>query len=85
MVEIVSWNIQKGIGMDLRRDLARTARVLEDTGADVIGLQEVLRTTELDQAAELAGALGMQLAWGPARPVEGGTYGNALLVRGTVH
>ncbi len=84
MLEIVSWNIQKGIGMDLRRDLARTARVLEETGADVIGLQEVRRTDEVDQAAVLAAALGMTLAWGPARPTRGGTYGNALLVRGEV-
>ncbi|HEY8086291.1 MAG TPA: endonuclease/exonuclease/phosphatase family protein, partial [Polyangiaceae bacterium] len=65
MIEIVSWNIQKGIGMDLRRDFLRTARVLEETGADVIGLQEVLRTGAFDQAGVLAGALGMALAWGP--------------------
>jgi endonuclease/exonuclease/phosphatase family metal-dependent hydrolase len=84
MVEVVSWNIQKGIGTDLRRDLARTARVLGAIGADLVGLQEVLRTGEVDQAETLAGALGMALAWGPARAVKDGTYGNALLVRGDV-
>jgi endonuclease/exonuclease/phosphatase family metal-dependent hydrolase len=84
MTDIVSWNIQKGIGLDLRRDLGRTSRALAAIGADVVGLQEVLRTDAVDQAATLAGALGMALAWGPARPVKNGTYGNALLVRGDV-
>jgi endonuclease/exonuclease/phosphatase family metal-dependent hydrolase len=83
-MRIVSWNIQKGIGMDARRDLARTARVLAVAGADVVGLQEVMRTDKCDQAAVLAGALGMALAWGPARPLKDGTYGNAVLVRGEV-
>jgi endonuclease/exonuclease/phosphatase family metal-dependent hydrolase len=83
-VRIVSWNIQKGIGVDLQRNLPRTARVLSELAPDVVGLQEVLRTDRCDQAAALADALGLQMAWGPARAVAGGTYGNALLVRGRV-
>jgi endonuclease/exonuclease/phosphatase family metal-dependent hydrolase len=83
-LRIVSWNIQKGIGVDLRRDLRRTASVLSALSADVVGLQEVLRTAMLDQAAELARALDMELAWAAARPIPGGSYGNALLVRGRV-
>jgi endonuclease/exonuclease/phosphatase family metal-dependent hydrolase len=79
---IVSWNIQKGIGVDLRRDLDRTARVLRALDADVIGLQEVLRVEGMDQAEALARALDMELAWGPARAARGRTFGNALLVRG---
>lgn len=84
MVRVASWNIQKGIGMDLRRDLARTARVLSACDYDVIGLQEVVRSEAHDQAALLARVLGMTLAWGPARRLRDGTYGNALLVRGEV-
>jgi endonuclease/exonuclease/phosphatase family metal-dependent hydrolase len=83
-MRIVSWNIQKGIGVDLRRDLGRTTRVLRELSPDVVGLQEVLRIERCDQAAELARSLDLQLAWGTARPVRGGTYGNALLVRGRV-
>jgi endonuclease/exonuclease/phosphatase family metal-dependent hydrolase len=83
-LHVVSWNIQKGIGTDFRRDLDRTARVLAALEPDVIGLQEVLRTEEVDQAMLLARALDMQLAWGPARNITGGTFGNALLVRGEV-
>ncbi len=89
-IDVVSWNIQKGIGVDFRRDLARTARVLAACKADVIGLQEVMRTGEADQAQLLADALGMSLAWGPARNLRSsrsagaGSFGNAVLVRGSV-
>ena len=75
-LRIVSWNIQKGIGMDFRRDLDRTVRVLAEADADVIGLQEVLE----HQADLVARALDTDWAWGPARP----RYGNALYVRGDV-
>ena len=80
----VSWNIQKGIGMDFRRDLARTTDVLAALEPDVIGLQEVLRVRQVDQAAKIAERLGMTLTWGEARKTRDGTYGNALLVRGEV-
>jgi endonuclease/exonuclease/phosphatase family metal-dependent hydrolase len=81
---IVSWNIQKGIGMDLRRDVARTADVLAALAPDVVGLQEVLRVRGMDQAASIAERLGMTLTWGEARKTRDGSYGNALLVRGDV-
>lgn len=84
-MRVVTWNIQKGIGLDFRRDLGRTVKVLEGLGADVIGLQEVLRTGEGDQAETVARELGMDLAWGRARAARGGEYGNALLVRGAAH
>lgn len=82
---VVSWNIQKAIGLDLRRDLARTASVLASLDADVIGLQEVLRESGRDQAAWLGRELGMELAWGPARKTRRGEFGNAALVRGRAH
>jgi endonuclease/exonuclease/phosphatase family metal-dependent hydrolase len=83
-IRIVTWNIQKGVGIDLRRDLRRTASVLAGLRPAVIGLQEVVRTARLDQAAELARHLDMELAWGSARALPTGSYGNALLVRGRV-
>jgi len=83
-VRVVTWNIQKGMGVDFRRDLRRTAATLGAMDADVVALQEVLRTRVIDQAATLGSALEMQLAWGPARTVRGGAYGNALLVHGSV-
>jgi endonuclease/exonuclease/phosphatase family metal-dependent hydrolase len=83
-LRIVSWNIQKGIGMDARPDLARTADTLASFDPDVVGLQEVIRAKGNDQAALLADRTGLRLAWGPARPTRRGEYGNALLVRGEV-
>lgn len=83
-LDIASWNIQKCVGVDFRRDVARTTRILAALHADVIGLQEVIRTSEMDQADSIARALDMSLAWGPARDVRDGTFGNALLVRGEV-
>lgn len=84
-LHVVSWNIQKGFGADFRRDLDRTASVLAALAADVMGLQEVVRTSESDQAALLAQALEAKLAWGPARALRnGGSFGNALLVRGGI-
>ncbi len=83
-MEIVSWNVQKCVGVDFRRDVLRVARVLAEHDADIIGLQEVLRIEGMDQAASIAHALAMNLAWGPARTVRKGTFGNALLVRGEI-
>ena len=37
---IASYNIHKGVGTDRRRDLARTAAVIAEIGADILALQE---------------------------------------------
>ena len=84
MPTIATWNIQKGVGTDFRRRIDRTADVLASVDADVVGLQEVMRTRACDQAEHVARRLGCELAWGPARALRDGTYGNALLVRGRV-
>jgi endonuclease/exonuclease/phosphatase family metal-dependent hydrolase len=70
--------------MDFRRDVRRTTDVLSALDADVIGLEEVLRVHRMDQARDIAEALGMTLVWGEARKTRDGSYGNALLVRGEV-
>jgi endonuclease/exonuclease/phosphatase family metal-dependent hydrolase len=90
-VRLVTFNTHHGVGGDQRHDLPRLARVLADTDADVICLQEVdrhygARSEDVDQALLLSRALDMQLAWGPAidEPRPDGSarqYGNALLSR----
>ena len=84
-ITVVSYNIHRGIGLDRRRDLDRTAAVIAETGADVVGLQEVIRedSTRIgDQAMHLAQRLGMTMIMGETRPHgAAGTYGNALLTR----
>jgi endonuclease/exonuclease/phosphatase family metal-dependent hydrolase len=79
-----SYNIHRGLGLDRRLDLDRTAAVIAEMSPDVIGLQEVIRQdgdAHQDQAAYLASRLGMELVMGVARPYRGGTYGNAVLTR----
>jgi len=85
---VASYNIHKGIGADRRRDLARTAAVIAEIGADILALQEVdtrfgTRTGLLDLAAlqRDLGLIAVPLAGnGPAH----GWHGNLLLVRGAV-
>ena len=72
-------------------DLDRLAHVIRSSGADIIGLNEVLHPVTTDQRsyaplAELAEKLGMQYAFGPSGwidygPTWHGPVGNALLSR----
>lgn len=39
-LSVASYNIHKGVGTDRRRDLARTAAVIAEIGADILALQE---------------------------------------------
>jgi endonuclease/exonuclease/phosphatase family metal-dependent hydrolase len=72
---VASYNIHRGVGLDRRLDLARTAAVIAETGAAVAAIQEVVR----DQAEYLARALGMTAVMGAA--LASGAYGNAVLTR----
>jgi endonuclease/exonuclease/phosphatase family metal-dependent hydrolase len=59
--------------------------VIEELGADIVGLQEVDARYHVedgdDQAEYLAGATGMTAVSGPALVRHRGTYGNAVLTR----
>src|SRR5262245_11207746 len=52
---------------------------LRKLAPDVIGLQEVLRFTDFDQASLVAVDLGYQIAWGKASENHGFPMGNAIL------
>ncbi|MGE9808824.1 endonuclease/exonuclease/phosphatase family protein [Janibacter sp. G1551] len=67
-VTIATYNIHHAAGTDGVLDVERIARVLEDTGASVIGLQEVdnhwgARSDFADQAAVLAELLDMNVCY----------------------
>ncbi|MFD0686735.1 endonuclease/exonuclease/phosphatase family protein [Actinomadura fibrosa] len=69
-VRVASYNINAGVGVDGKFDLARTVAALRGLNADVIGLQEVdvhwgERSGWRDVAGELAGALGMRSYFAP--------------------
>jgi endonuclease/exonuclease/phosphatase family metal-dependent hydrolase len=79
-VRLATFNIKHGE----RRGLEAVAEVIREARADLVGLQEVdvgcRRSACTDQPAELARMLGMTAGFAAALPLEGGTYGNALLV-----
>ena len=86
-MRVVTWNIQHGRRHDDGRpDPAALAEVCSALGADVLALQEVDRGTArvggVDLLGVAAAATGLTPVDGPARPLEGGTCGNALLVAG---
>jgi endonuclease/exonuclease/phosphatase family metal-dependent hydrolase len=76
-IVVVSYNIHRGVGLDLQLDLDRIGAIIAETRADVAALQEVFD----DQAESLAQALGMTLVMGEARAWGEGRYGNAVLTR----
>lgn len=86
-MRIATFNIQHGVAAD--GGVSNIDSVIEacrDLDADLLALQEVDRgvgrTGRIDQAAEIASALDSTYTFGVACKLDGGTYGNALLVRG---
>ncbi|MFB0833430.1 endonuclease/exonuclease/phosphatase family protein [Arthrobacter halodurans] len=90
-VRVMSFNIHHGADGEDDLNLERTARVIEQSGAEIIGLQEVdnhwsSRSDFVDQAAWLADRLDMHFAYGAnldEAPLDGAAdnrqYGNAVL------
>ncbi|MGJ9404790.1 endonuclease/exonuclease/phosphatase family protein [Nesterenkonia aurantiaca] len=90
-VTVMSFNIHYGADGENLFDLDRTASVIEDSGAEIIGLQEVdnhwgARSDFIDEAEWLADRLDMHVVYGanldePPLPgdVDNRQYGNAIL------
>ncbi|MDF1800009.1 MAG: endonuclease/exonuclease/phosphatase family protein [Planctomycetota bacterium] len=82
---LLTYNIHHGEGDDGVFDLERQARVILDSGADLVVLQEVDvgtgRAGGVDQATELGRLTGMHATFAEAMPYDGGSYGEALLSR----
>ncbi len=81
-VKVMTYNIHSGYNVDGSQDFEAIARVIEDSGADIIGLQEVSRGRLMDGAVDmttwLSRRLEMQVLFlGTGEP----TWGNALLSR----
>ncbi|MEW6723811.1 MAG: endonuclease/exonuclease/phosphatase family protein [Bacillota bacterium] len=82
----LSYNIRHGRGLDRRVSLDRIATVLADSGADIIGLNEVDRRVPRSRWQDQARFLGQQLGFNHVfgtnvRWALLGEYGNALLSR----
>lgn len=91
IVKVMSFNIAHGLGMDGVTNLERTATVIEDSCASIIGLQEVdrffgERSLFMDQVEWLGNRLGMHTAYGAnmdfssdQTDMPNQQYGNAIL------
>jgi len=81
-VKIMTYNLHNGFNTDGRLDMEALAQVIEESGADVIGLQEVSRgwviNGSVDMLQWLSQRLGMPYVAGPT---EGLLWGNAILSR----
>lgn len=84
-LNVMSYNIHVGIGMDKKLDLARIAEVIKRQRIDIVGLQEVdrgvERTGRVDEIKELARLTGMDYAFAHNLDYQGGQYGVAVLSR----
>lgn len=86
-MRIATFNIQHGRGADGGSpDLDELIETCVGFDADVLALQEVdrnaARSSNADQAKEIAQAMGASYTFGTTQRVSGGEYGNALIVRG---
>lgn len=84
-VNIMSYNIKSGQGMDGKRDIKRAAQVIQEACPDIIGLNEVQYKTTLsgfkDQCEQIAEPLGYNHVFGRSINYKGGGYGNALITK----
>jgi endonuclease/exonuclease/phosphatase family metal-dependent hydrolase len=82
---LVTWNVQRGKRDGGEPDHDALVATCAGFGADVLALQEVHRTDPGgpgDVLLAIAEATGLTPLDGHAIEIRGGTYGNALLVRG---
>jgi len=90
-VKVLTCNIHHWQGCDDRVDVARVAKAIAETRADVVGLNEVFHPLTWggethDLLSRTAAGLGMAFAFGPTNPHSdwgyvAGAYGNGLLSR----
>ncbi len=82
---VLTYNIHHGEGTDGRIDLVRIAKVIQESGADLVALQEVDRKTDRthvrDLPNELAHLTSMEVIFAKNIAFQGGEYGNATLSR----
>ncbi len=82
---VATYNIHRCVGVDRRYDPDRTAAVLRELRADIIGLQEIdarpRRDGQLDQRAHFAAATGLAAVPIGERDGNRSRFGNVLLTR----
>ena len=83
LIPVLSYNIHECVGCDGRRDPSRIAEVIKQSGAQIVGLQEVHSDLSgedhLHQMNYLSAVTGLHAVAGPAVERRNGHYGNVLL------
>lgn len=86
---LATYNVHRCVGIDRRHLPDRTAEVIRELEADIVGLQEVDSgyhiENGIDQIDHLARATGMHPIAAPTVRRHTAEYGNALLTRRDVH
>ncbi|MCH7481200.1 MAG: endonuclease/exonuclease/phosphatase family protein [Chloroflexi bacterium] len=81
-VRVISYNLHNGINTDGRLDLEATAKIIEESGADIVALQEVSRGWlifgSVDMLSWFSQRLDMPYIYGPTGDAQ---WGNAVLSR----
>lgn len=84
-LRVMTYNIHHGEGMDGKVDIERIAKLIRDSKADIVALQEVdrgvERTKKIDMMTMLADMTGLTYAFGKNIDFQGGDYGNGILTR----
>lgn len=81
---VATYNVHRCIGTDGRQDVERVAAVIQELGADIVGLQEVMSRgsdPDEDQLARLACLSGLHAVAGPVPTRSDMRCGNGLLCR----
>jgi len=84
-LKVLTYNIHHGEGADGNVDIDRIAKVILESKADLVALQEVdrgvERTKKIDTMTMLADLTGMTYTFGKNLDYQGGDHGNGVLVR----
>jgi endonuclease/exonuclease/phosphatase family metal-dependent hydrolase len=84
-IRVMTYNIHHGEGLDGKVDIDRIAKLILDSKADVVALQEVdrgvERTKNIDIMTYLSDLTDMTYAFGKTTDYQGGRYGNGFLTR----
>ena len=84
-LKLMTYNIRHGRGLDHKVDLKRIGQLINDSQADLVGLNEVdirhIRSGMTNQIKDLAKLTEMESYFGPTLSYGIGQYGNGLLTR----
>lgn len=85
VLRVMTYNVHGCVGTDGKRSEARIADVIAQSGADIVGLQELdlgrRRSAGVDQAGLIAEQLGWHRHFHPAMSREDEHYGDAIVSR----